>query len=130
MKPLGNTIDCANPINWLCPLNRGLIGDYTYIPGLYDMAWEKKLRLSSTIISNLYDLTLLNGGRVHTDASGLNNGVHAMTAGGGGLGTYFGIPSGSGTSPPRRPGGFGSALKFTSAGTDGFYLGGAGLTNA
>src|SRR3954452_19020598 len=129
MTTLAYSIDCANAINWSCPLNRGLIGDYTYIPGLYDTAWEKKLRLSSTVISNLYDLTQLSGGRLRNDASGLNTGVHAMTAGSGAAGTFFGISAGAATSPPRRPGGFGSALKFNSNLTDGFYLGGAGLTN-
>jgi hypothetical protein len=113
MVMLGSKVNCANPLNKSCWLNRGLISEYGYIPGLSNES-QKGAGLSNNC-SIVHDLAKLpcGSGREGTDPStGINWGRHAVIAGGGGKFTG-----------PNRPGGLGKTW-FNSAAVAGWMLAG------
>jgi hypothetical protein len=99
---LGDKIDCVNPIRWTHRLNRGLVGDYSYIPGLSN---ETPGAGTGSTLGNVnggicYDLTRLPGGAyggfplnvpgIHGVLSGFNSYVRGINRPGGFGKTLFG----------------------------------------
>lgn len=120
MQNLGGKIDCANPINWRCWLNRGLVGDYSYIPGLSN---ENLIGVNGSFSSSLaHDLTKLPGGTAGRDGAADqitdNHSRHASLIGCGGR--FRG---------PNRPGGLGKTWWNHPTLPSGWELAGHGSSN-